>query len=228
MRLVLFDLDGTLLWTDGAGRRAIGRALEQTIGATGPIETFRFDGRTDPEIVTRLAEAAGGSGARAPVAAILDRYVELLEEELARPGRRLRVMPGVSALLQELEARADCVLGLLTGNVLEGARLKLRAVGLAPERFRVGAFGSDSADRGALPRIAQRRSLELLGLEVGGPDVVIVGDTPSDVECARGIGARVVAVATGAYSTEALRAAGADAVFDDLSDTVAVVRALLD
>lgn len=226
MKLVLFDLDGTLLWTDGAGRRAIHRALLDVMGTAGPIDTFRFDGRTDGEIVMRLAEAAGVDPTTERVEGVLARYVALLEEELERPTQHTHVYPGVRELLDALERREDCVLGLLTGNVLPGAGLKLASGGLDIGRFRLGAFGSDSAHRPDLPAVAQRRARESLGLDLPGDDVVIIGDTPADVTCGRGIGARAIGVATGSYSVAELMAAGAFAAFEDLSDTPAVVGAI--
>jgi phosphoglycolate phosphatase len=226
VKLVLFDLDGTLLWTDGAGRRAIHRALVDVLGTPGPIEGFRFDGRTDGEIVQRLAEGAGLVAPAALVGRVLDRYVALLQDELAKPSQRTSVYPGVVALLTALEGRTDCVLGLLTGNVRDGARLKLASGGIAFGRFRVGAFGSDSAHRPDLPAIAQRRAREELGLDLRGHDLVIVGDTPADVTCGNGIGARAIGVATGSFSVEQLLEAGAYAAFADLSKTDEVLEAV--
>ncbi len=225
MKAVLFDLDGTLLWTDGAGRRAIHRSLLEVLGIEHPARGFRFDGRTDPEIVRLLAAAAGQPSGPAVVDAVLRRYVVLLEEELGRPGHRTTLYPGVRELLESLERRGDCIVGLLTGNVVAGADLKLRAAGLDPTRFRVGAFGSDDPERAALPAVALRRLREGLGLDIGGAAVVIVGDTPSDVTCGRGIGARALAVATGSFSVSDLVTAGAYAAFPDLADTAAVVAA---
>jgi phosphoglycolate phosphatase len=226
VRLVLFDLDGTLLWTDGAGRRAIHRALVDVMGTPGPIDGFRFDGRTDGEIVNRLAEGAGIPPTAALMAAVLDRYVVHLQDELARPAQRTTVYPGVAALLDALEARSDAVLGLLTGNVREGARYKLASGGLDIGRFRVGAFGSDSAHRPDLPAVAQRRAREELGLDLRRHDIVVIGDTPADVTCGDGIGARAIGVATGSYSVAQLMAAGADAAFTDLSRTEDVLDAV--
>jgi phosphoglycolate phosphatase len=227
VKIVLFDVDGTLLWTDGAGRRAIHRALLAVLGIEHPQSGFRFDGRTDPEIVRLLAEEAGRPSHPAAVAEVLERYVALLDEELSRPGHRTTVYPGVFDLLAALEGRDDCVVGLLTGNVVDGARLKLRSGGLDFTRFRVGAFGSDHPDRSALPALAQRRARDALGVEAAGKDVVIVGDTPADVACGRGIGARAIGVATGSFSVAELLACGADAAFADLSDTGAVMAAVL-
>jgi phosphoglycolate phosphatase len=119
------------------------------------------------------------------------------------------------------------VLGLLTGNIEAGARAKLAAVGIAPHRFVVGAFGSDHHDRPELPEIARRRAERVLGHPINGRDVVVIGDTPADVACGVGIGARAIGVATGRYSVDELRACDAAAVFPDLTDTDAVVRAIL-
>ncbi len=226
MKLVCFDIDGTILSTNGAGRRAIHRALVDVLGTAGPIDTFRLDGRTDGEIVRRLAEAAAVSHDDATVDRVIDRYVEHLREEIARPGYATAVYPGVRDLLDVLEERTDCVIGLLTGNVARGAAAKLRSADLDFERFRVNAFGSDHHVRSELPAVAQRRARELLGHHVAGADVVIIGDTPADVQCGRGIGARAIGVATAAYTVEQLMEAGAYAAFGDLSDTVAVVGAI--
>lgn len=227
MKLVCFDIDGTLIWTDGAGRRAIRRALLDVLGTAGPIEGFRFDGRTDGEIVLRLAEAAGIAMDEPLMRVVLARYVEFLEEELERPGHATRVFPGVRELLDALESRPDCAIGLLTGNVVSGARLKLASAAMDLARFRVGAYGSDAWERTALPAVAQRRARELLGREIAGEELVIVGDTPADVRCGQGVGARAIAVATGAYGVEDLLAAGAKAAFADFSDPAAVIGAVL-
>jgi phosphoglycolate phosphatase-like HAD superfamily hydrolase len=232
MRLVLFDIDGTILLTDGAGRRAIGRALIDLAGTSGPVGDHRFDGKTDPQIVRELLSLAGHPDAEMParIQAVCDRYLELLELELASPSQETRVMTGVRELLDELarqEAAGQVLVGLLTGNLERGAALKLRSAGIDPSRFAVGAYGSDAAHRPELPAIARRRAESLTGRSIAGPDVVVIGDTPDDVACARPIGARTVAVATGRYDVTILAAAGATHVFADLSDTAAVLDALL-
>ncbi len=232
MRLILFDIDGTLLWTDGAGRRAIHRALLDEAGTAGPIEDYRFDGKTDPQIMQELLTLAGhrDAGADARIAAVCRRYVGLLAEELARAPQATRLFPGVGELLAALEpheAAGRALVGLLTGNLADGAALKLRSAGLDPARFAVGAYGSDSGRRADLPAIAAERAAQRTGRPFAGADVVIVGDTPEDVACGRPIGARTVAVATGRYDVPALRAAGASHVFEHLGETAAVLDALL-
>lgn len=228
MKLVLFDIDGTILWTDGAGRRAIHRALTEIFGGTGP-ESYWFDGKTDRQIVRDLMrlEGHGDEHIDARMDALLDRYVEYLERELAHPDHRPQLFEGVGALLDALEARGDVVLGLLTGNLERGARVKLDAVGIDPDRFTVNAFGSDSEHRPELPAVAQRRARERLGLDVPGGSVVVIGDTPADVDCGRAIGARAIAVATGRYGVEELAEHRPAAVFRDLTDTARVVEAIL-
>ena len=228
MHLVLFDIDGTILWTDGVGRRAIHRALTEVFGGTGP-ESYWFDGKTDRQIVRDLMRLEGHADAHIDerMDDLLERYLRYLERELSIAEQRPRLYDGVVPLLDALEARDDVVLGLLTGNLEGGARVKLRAVGLDPDRFTVNAFGSDAEHRPALPAIARERANERLGLELPGEAVVVIGDTPADVECGRGIGARAIAVATGRYSVEELASHAPAAVFADLTDTEAVVRAIV-
>jgi phosphoglycolate phosphatase-like HAD superfamily hydrolase len=230
MKLILFDIDGTLLWTDGAGRRAIHRALLDETGTAGPIENYRFDGKTDPQIVRELLTLAGhpDAGSAGRVAAVCRRYVGLLEAELAKPTQTTRALPGVRPLLSALEpheAAGRALVGLLTGNLEAGAALKLRSAGLDPARFAVGAFGSDSGIRADLPAVAAERAARRTGRAFTGADIVIVGDTPDDVACGRPMGARAVAVATGFYDVAQLRAAGAVHVFGHLADTAAVLDA---
>lgn len=227
-KLVLFDIDGTLLWTDGAGREAIHQALVRELGTAGPIQGFRFDGKTDPQIVHELLTAAGHPSADKPshVQAVCDRYATLLDAELQRPERKIRVLPGVRSLLTALDRRVDAVLGLLTGNLATGATLKLRRAGIDPALFPVGAFGSDAVNRSALPAIAVARAAEIMGDAPTGHDVVIIGDTPADVTCGQSVGARAIGVGTGFYSAADLRAAGAFAAFDDLRQTEQVISAI--
>jgi len=227
-KLVLFDIDGTILWTDGAGRRAIHAALTEVFGTTGPA-SYWFDGKTDRQIVRDLMRLEGHGDAHIDeqMDALLDRYAGYLARELANPDHAApKLYDGVERLLDALEARDDVVLGLLTGNLEVGARAKLRAVGIDPDRFRVNAFGSDHELRPELPAIAQRRAREILGIDVPGAAVVVIGDTPADIECGRGIGARAIAVATGRYGVEELAEHGPAAVFADLTDTAAVVAAI--
>ncbi|MEK7239832.1 MAG: HAD hydrolase-like protein [Gemmatimonadota bacterium] len=227
--VVLFDIDGTLLASGGVGRRAMEGALHLHFGTIGP-DDYRYDGKTDRQIVRELMRLSGFSDddIDARMDTLLADYLARLDLELADGPRGMRVHTGIPALLDALEARADVLLGLLTGNIAGGAALKLGAAGIAPHRFRVGAFGSDHEYRSELPAIAQARASVLLGRGVEGRSVVIVGDTPSDVQCGRGIGARAVAVATGHFSVADLAEHRPHAVFADFSDVDAAIDAICD
>lgn len=226
-RLVLFDIDGTLVSTHGAGSRAVRRALLEVYGETGPIDSYDFHGRTDPQIVRELLRHAGLEDAA--IEARLDDlwavYLEGLEHELEKPDANAHTLPGVGPLLDALHETHDDLVALLTGNIEPGARLKLSAVDLW-QRFDFGAYGSDHERRDQLPAVARQRALEASGLEFNGRDIVILGDTPFDVTCGQALGVWTVAVATGKHTPQELVDAGADVVFEDLSDTDAVVAAI--
>jgi phosphoglycolate phosphatase len=229
VKIVLFDIDGTILRTDGAGRRAMERALTQAFGTAGEPR-YRYDGKTDQQIVRELMREAGFDDATIDrrMGDVLITYVRELHEELRVGAARVRCYVGVVQLMDALETRADRVIGLLTGNVEPGAFAKLAAVGIAGARFRVNAFGSDHEERGALPAIALTRARAALAAELSGDRLVIIGDTPSDIACGRGVGARAIAVATGNYSVSDLSAHQPHAAFADLSDTTAVLQAIDD
>jgi phosphoglycolate phosphatase-like HAD superfamily hydrolase len=227
--LVLFDIDGTILLTAGAGRRAILRALREEIAAGPEAEQVRFDGKTDPQIVRELLAASGhpSPGEPALVARLCERYVAFLADELTAGRGRTTLLPGVERLLARLAAEEEVLVGLLTGNVAPGAALKLRSGGIDPATFPLGAYGSDSHHRPDLPAIAAERARPWFGGAPHGHAVVIIGDTPADVTCGRGISARAIGVATGSYAPGDLEAAGAFATFPDLSDTDQVLEAIL-
>jgi len=228
VKLVLFDIDGTLLLSDGAGRRAINRALREVFGTTGPPDYY-FDGKTDPQIVRELMRLAGHGDEHidARMERLLERYLELLREELDDPTHHPYARPGVPVLLDALERRTNVILGLLTGNLEQGAKAKLEAVGLDPARFRVGAYGSDHEQRPELPAIAAARTKLHLGIDVTGNAIVVIGDTPADLTCGKALGASAIGVATGRYTVEQLRRHDPLDVFQDLSDTDAVMRAIV-
>lgn len=228
VRLVLFDIDGTLLWSDGAGRRAMEAALMQTFGGIGDT-SYRYDGKTDRQIVRDLMRGIGVADDHVDdrMEQLVELYLDGLRVELAVDGHQARVLAGVPELLDTLEARDDVVLGLLTGNIAGGAALKLAAAGIDVNRFRVNAFGSDEELRPLLPAVAQARAREILGLSMEGERMVIIGDTPADIDCGRAVGARAIAVATGRYDIEELSSHSPAAVFADLADTMAVVQAVI-
>jgi phosphoglycolate phosphatase len=225
--LVLFDIDGTILHSGGAGRDAMEYALATVFGTAGD-SSMRYDGKTDKQIVRESMRAAGISDTEidAHMEQVVSLYVATLPSRLGDPERHVGLYPGVAELIAAVHARDDSVLGLLTGNVESGARLKLAAVGLDFEQFRINAFGSDNEVRGALPAIAHRRMQDAFGVTLGGRDVAVIGDTPADISCGRALGARAIAVATGSYSVDELKAHHPYAVFQDLSDTDAVMAAI--
>jgi phosphoglycolate phosphatase-like HAD superfamily hydrolase len=226
-RVFLFDVDGTLVSARGAGRRALGVALETTFGLTGPIETYDFRGKTDLGIIRDLMRAAGvaESEIQALTPACLLAYVEALAEAVG-DGGRVETLPGVAALVRALGARADALVGLLTGNIEAGARLKLAPTGLWPY-FRVGAYGSDDPDRTRLPAVAAARVERLIGAPLAFRQMTIIGDTPLDVECARACGAVSVAVATGQHAFEELAACRPDLIFPDFADVPTALARLV-
>ena len=197
-------------------------------GTTGPSDYF-FDGKTDPQIVRELMRLAGHGDEHidAHMERLLERYLELLREELNDPTHHPYALPGVPDLLDALDRRANVILGLLTGNLEQGARAKLEAVGLDPARFRVGAYGSDHEKRPELPAIAAARTKRRLGIDVTGDAIVVIGDTPADLTCGKALGASAIGVATGRYTVEQLRQHDPLDVFQDLSDTDAVMRAIV-
>jgi phosphoglycolate phosphatase len=226
-RLVLFDIDGTLLSAGGAGARALRDALVEVYGQTGPIGAYSMAGRTDPQIVRELMTAAGMAVEEIePRFDVLwDAYLRNLREEIGRT--RIQALPGVPALLDRVEAGGDpTLLGLLTGNVREGARMKVDAAGLGFGRFRVGAYGSDHWERPELPAVAARRARALTGIDYAGKEIVIIGDTPFDIACGEHLGVRTIAVATGGHPAEELAPCNPDYLFGDLSDVEAVWAAI--
>ena len=227
MKLVLFDIDGTLITSRGAGRRAMRTALERVFGAAGGIDQYDLRGRTDTRIVHDVMGALGWEPAR--VKERLDDFFEAylggLTSEIG-DGRHVVTLPGVSAVVARLAQSPEALLGLVTGNIEEGARIKLLPTGLWP-LFRVGAYGSDHMDRRRLPSLAARRAQALVGYPFAPTEVVVIGDTPHDIDCARAFGAVAIAVTTGQYTRAELLADRPDHLFDDLADVDKVLAAIL-
>jgi phosphoglycolate phosphatase-like HAD superfamily hydrolase len=215
MRLILFDVDGTLVDCGRQVRPLFASALEEVFGTAGDVEGYDFAGKTDARIVLDLVTAAGVPAER--VAAGLDRARALYLARLAaglRP-EGMRLLPGVREVLERLAARGDLTLGLLTGNWEAGARLKLAPFDLN-RFFPFGAFGDDGVERAQLPPVALARAAAYRGEEFLAAETLIVGDSLLDVACARAHGLRALAVATGRTAASSLRAAGADWVVADL------------
>jgi phosphoglycolate phosphatase-like HAD superfamily hydrolase len=218
-KLVLFDIDGTLVLTGAAGLRAMNKACAELVGHADALAGIPVAGRTDRIILSDVAERAGRPLDAALLQQLREKYVVHLREEIQLPGRGTKaVMPGVRPLLDALARRDDVFVGLLTGNFESGARIKLEYFDLW-HYFRCGAFGDDSADRNALVPFALERARGCGLPDIAVEHILVVGDTPHDVACARAVGAVPVAVATGTFTTEQLRATGAEIVFRDLSDT---------
>lgn len=226
-RLVLFDVDGTLVDVAGAGRAALESAMTRVYGETGPIDTFDFHGKTDPAIVRELLGAVGrGDGwieERMP--RVWSHYLDALAAELEERRSRVRTYPGVVELLDRLGDDERFRLGLVTGNVRGGAVQKLTACGLAG-RFSVGAFGSDSPRREELPPLAMERAARREKRDYRPDEVWVVGDTPHDIRCGRHSRLRTLAVATGRHDRAELERHGADAAVDTLDDADRLVRTL--
>jgi phosphoglycolate phosphatase-like HAD superfamily hydrolase len=228
MRLLLFDVDGTLLSARGAGRRAVKAALECVYGTCAGIDEYDLRGKTDQRILFDVMQAAGL--ARETVKERLDDFFAAYARGLAHEigdGRDVVTLPGVADLIPRLGKVDEVLLGLLTGNIEEGARIKLGPTGLW-RYFAVGAFGSDDLDRRRLPSLAARRAQALIGYPFRPEQVLVIGDTPLDIECARAFGAVAVAVATGFHSRAELMTERPDLLFDDLSDIERVLAALLE
>jgi phosphoglycolate phosphatase len=224
-RLVLFDIDGTLLSAGRASREALASAFAEIVDQAPGFDGYDFSGKTDPQIVFELLGGESGPAREAGVIdSILEAYLRHLERRVGPDS--IQPKPGTARLLARLADSPGVTLGLLTGNVERGARLKLGPPGFNGY-FSFGAFGSDDADRYRLPRIAVERALERTGREFREREVVVVGDSIHDVACGRSLRVRTVAVATGLTPPERLAAEGPDALLPDFSDTGAAVDAIV-
>jgi phosphoglycolate phosphatase-like HAD superfamily hydrolase len=226
MKLVLFDIDGTLITDGGAARSAYGAALARVYGYDGDLTRYDFSGRTDPQITSMVLHDFGLSGddIRSRIDDLWDTYLAGLAENATDD--RVRELPGVRALIDALASREDILLGLLTGNIERGARIKLAPPDLN-RYFSFGAFGSDSADREALPPIAVERASRLDGHRFAGRDVVIIGDSIYDVRCGVPHGATTIAIASGKTSGERLRAENPHYFFNSAEELAAILNAVL-
>lgn len=217
MRLILFDIDGTLLECGPQVRPIFAETLVEVFGTHGNMDRYDLAGQTDPRIVLDLLTEAGFSEreVRACLPDVRAKYAERLEKELDR--QCMRLLPGVAEVLESLARRRDLLLGLVTGNWEPGARTKLSRFDLN-RFFDFGAFGCDAVDRSDLPPVALERAERLAGRRFRPEEALIVGDTIHDVACARAHGIPVLAVATGRTTAEVLRERGADRVVADLTE----------
>jgi len=224
MKLLLFDIDMTLVDTGGAGRMAMVKAFFELFGADGELGGVSFAGRTDTVILRDVLAAHDLVWTPEVETSFQRKYFSHLKKEIMKPGPR-QVEAGVADLLPLLRQRDDTTLALLTGNWLQGARIKLRHFGLY-DFFEFGAFSDDSAIRSELPEIAVGRYRQRKGEDIEPENVFVIGDTPLDVACGKPFGARTVAVATGSFSKSQLEAAEPDYFFPDLLDQQAFLRIL--
>jgi phosphoglycolate phosphatase len=225
-RLILFDVDGTLLMTGGRAGRVLIAAISSVFGKVGDFRRFRYSGKTDPQIVHELMASTGvpRDDVERGLSEVFRLYLDSLRQIL--PPGSLEPLSGVREVLATLAGRDDVALGLLTGNIEGGAQVKLASAGLEGF-FPFGAFGSDSADRNVLVPVARQRALAMFSCEFQGHNTVVVGDAEADIHCARAGGARAVAVATGWTPKEDLAALQPDALLDSLASPAAL-PALLD
>jgi phosphoglycolate phosphatase len=227
VRLVLWDIDGTLIDSGGAGRYAFADAFEAVVGRP-PDELALMAGRTDHDIAVETLELNGVEDGEALWPAFADALAESLAAREGQMAVEGRALPGVREAIAAVGEAGGVVQTLLTGNVKPNAATKLRAFGLdGLLDLEIGAYGSDSRERNALVAFARERAQAEHGIELAPEDIVLIGDTPRDVEAGRANGARVVGVATGRYSVGQLDEVGADAALADLTDSEAVVAAVL-
>jgi phosphoglycolate phosphatase-like HAD superfamily hydrolase len=222
-KLVLFDIDGTLIHCGKAPRNAISKAMEVVFGTRGSADHYAFSGKTDSQIVyevMRLAEL-DENFVKSNLAVALDQYVNFLDDTLL--GEDIKVFDGVVSILNNLRRLEGVTVGLLTGNVVRGAKIKLSRAGIDHFFFNggslIGAFGSDAMDRSELPRIAVDRAATELHRHFREKEIVVVGDSPNDVLCGKSLNVCSVAVATGWHKKEELQTYHPDFLFSDLSDT---------
>ena len=222
-KLILFDIDGTLLTSGGAGERALRLGFRDRFGIEDDLSTVEIAGRTDSGIVRRMLAAHRLPETPENIAAFFDGYLHHLAREIPRtPGR---LLPGILPLLEALKPRTDIVLALLTGNLARGAEIKLRHYGVW-HYFEFGAYADDHHDRDQLGHFAKTRALAHHRIEFPPERIFVLGDTPHDITCARAIGAKAIAIATGKFSRTDLTPHAPDFLFDDLADMEAVLRAL--
>lgn len=222
-RLYLFDIDGTLITSGGAGVTSFTEAVRDFCGSTAALEGINFAGNTDTGIARSVLQAAGMEPTEANIMGLLDAYLSILPHRMGLHEGRL--LPGITSLLDTLKRRPDCVLALLTGNLARGAEVKLAHYGVW-HHFGFGAYADDHHVRNELGPVAQARAFEEHGEKFTTDRIYVIGDTPRDIECGKAFGAKTVAVATGHYSCEELASHDPDFLFDDFSDPDAVIAAI--
>jgi len=222
-RLYLFDIDGTLITSGGAGESSFRDAVIEVCGGDAALEGVNFAGNTDTGIAREVLLAAGKEPSQENIMALLDAYLGKLADRIHLHQGKL--LPGIIPLLDRLKERSDCRLALLTGNLAKGAEVKLSHYGVW-NYFAFGAYADDHHVRNELGPVAMARALEDHGEEFTPDQIYVIGDTPRDIECGKAFGAVTVAVSTGRYSREELASHNPDFLFDDLSDAEAILAAI--
>lgn len=222
-KLVLFDIDGTILHSGGAGEHSLRLALKDRFGRDDDLAKVEIAGRTDAGIARQIFAMHGIEATPENLTEFFDGYLQHLAQEL--PRTRGHLLPGVVELLETLRQRPHVALALLTGNLSRGAELKLTHYGVW-HFFEFGAYADDHHDRNELGRFACARALDAHGVEFPCGSIYVLGDTPHDIACGRAFGAKTVGIATGRYSRDELSACNPDFLFDDLSDVEGVTSAL--
>jgi phosphoglycolate phosphatase len=222
-RLLLFDIDGTLIHSAGAGVQALKLALAERFGVKDDLEDIEIAGMTDSGIVANILKKHEIATTNENIAAFLDSYVHFLPLEL--PRRAGQLLPGVLELLEKLKVRPNVVLALLTGNISRGAQLKLEHYGVW-HFFEFGAFADDHHDRNELGPFARARAREKHGQVFDVAQIDVIGDTPRDIACGKALGARTIAIATGTWAREKLSTHQPDFLFDDLANVDEVIATL--
>lgn len=222
-RLYLFDIDGTLITSGGAGESAFKEAVTELCGCLSPLEGVSFAGNTDTGIARSVLIAAGKEPSKQNIMALLDAYLGKLTDRMHRHQGRL--LPGIVPLLDRMKEQGNCTIALLTGNMAAGAEVKLSHFGVW-HYFGFGAYADDHHLRNELGPVARNRALADYGEEFTPDRIYVIGDTPRDIECGKAFGAVTVAVATGHSSREELATHHPDFLFDDLSDVDAVMAAI--
>jgi phosphoglycolate phosphatase-like HAD superfamily hydrolase len=224
MITVLFDIDGTLIQINGSGRRVMKNALTKVFGTPGPIDQHSFAGETDTAIIYDLMTSAGFN--QSEIKSRLGELYEVMEQQGKEIffNNGLETCPGVADLLDKFSTSENILMGLLTGNSVKTAGLKLEAAGISTELFRFGAYGSDALKRNDLAEIAWQRAEQVSPSPLDKDCSFVIGDTPADIACGRHVGANVIAVATGTYSRSELAPYSPDLLLDDLSRTEFILQ----
>ncbi|MCB2205583.1 HAD hydrolase-like protein [bacterium] len=227
LRLILFDIDGTLISTNGIARTTFAEALDEALQRTSAAKEYDLAGKTDQQIYTDIMRASGADDTQISELRekTFDTFFRLLEQRLNRDN--VTVLPGVRELLAALAVEQVATVALLTGNMLQGARIKLTPPELL-QHFTFGAFGNDAFHRHELPAIAAARAYDRTGATFKAKDIVIIGDTPHDIDCGRHLNVRSIGVASGGYSYDELAKHKPDHCFEDLTDIDRLFSAIFD